>query len=292
MTSFIRFTGLIGLGLAAMAVAAGPAAAEVTLKFGVYATDSRADIERQFRPALAVLEEALSRRLNEEVKITLEISPTYEGGLDDLVQGRVDFTRLGPASYVLGTDLEPNISILAMESVNGERAFYGIICVAEDSDITEVSQLKGRSFAFGDDQSTIGRYLSQLYLVENGIRVGDLARFDYLGRHDKVGIAVGRGEFDAGALKESTFRKLVKKGVPIRELARFPNVTKPWVARAGLPAELEQALRVALLNLKDKKALKALQADGMLAGSDADYETIRQSIKENDRFFETKTTMK
>ncbi len=84
----------------------------------------------------------------------------------------------------------------------------------------------------------------------------------------------------------------MKKGVPIRELARFPNVTKPWVARAGLPVELEQALRIALLNLKDRQALKALKADGMLAGSDADYETIRQSIKENDRFFETKTTMK
>ena len=39
-----------------------------------------------------------------------------------------------------------------------------------------------------------GRYLSQLYLVENDIRAKDLSRYEYLGRHDKVGIAVGRGE--------------------------------------------------------------------------------------------------
>ncbi len=273
---------------AAAATAGVPAQAEVKLKFGVYATDSRADVERKFRPALAVLETELTKRLGERVEISMQVSPSYEGGLDDLVQGRVDFTHLGPASYVLAKDQAPDISILAIESVDGAKTFNGIICVNLDSDIESVSQLRGRSFAFGDDQSTIGRYLSQLYLVEQDIRAGDLSRYDYLGRHDKVGIAVGRGEFDAGALKQSTFNKLVRKGVPIRVLVTFPNVTKPWVARAGLPVHLEEALRESLLNLKDPATLKALKVDGLLPGVDSDYAAIRQSIKENDRFFETK----
>lgn len=266
--------------------------AEVTLNFGVYATDSRDDVERQFRPVLAALEKDLTGRLGETVKIGLKISPTYEGGLDDLVQGKIDFTRFGPASYVLGKDRQPGISILAIESKNGAKTFNGIICVAINSDIGSVAQLRGKSFAFGNEQSTIGRYLSQLNLVENGVREKDLSGYKYLGRHDKVGIAVGRGEFDAGALKQSTFNKLVKKGVPIRVLVTFPNVTKPWVGREGLDSRIQEALQAALLDMTDAKALKALKVDGMLPGSDADYSVIRTSIEENGRFFETQASMR
>lgn len=286
--NYAIFTTLV---LAVAAIAA-PAQAEVSLRFGVYATDSRADVEKQFRPALGVLEKRLTERLGEQVTISLQISPTYEGGLDDLVKGRVDFTRLGPASYVLGKEEEPGLTILAIESVDGAKTFNGIICVGLDSDIESVAQLRDRSFAFGDDQSTIGRYLSQLYLVEHGIHSASLSRYEYLGRHDKVGIAVGRGEFDAGALKQSTFNKLVRKGVPIRVLVTFPNVTKPWVGRAGLDGRIEGALRSELLALDDAEALKALKVDGLLPGSDHDFSDIRQSIKENDRFFATKASMK
>ena len=292
MNSTIRRAGLLALAFLAAVMIGKSAQAEVTLNFGVYATDSRGDVEKQFRPALAALEKDLTKRLGETVTINLTISPTYEGGLDDLVQGRVDFTRLGPASYVLGKDRQPGLSILAMERKNGAKTFNGIICVATDSDIESVAQLRDKSFAFGNDQSTIGRYLSQLYMVENGIHAADLSRYDYLGRHDKVGIAVGRGEFDAGALKQSTFNKLVKKGVPIRVLVTFPNVTKPWVAKAGMDSRIETALQAALLEMSDAKALKALKVDGLLPGSDEDYAVIRESIKENGRFFETQASMR
>ena len=75
----------------------------------------------------------------------------------------------------------------------------------------------------------------------------DLSNYEYLGRHDKVGRAVGSRLFDAGALEETTFQKLVKKGVPIRAIATFSNSTRPWVGRAGMEPEVQQALRQALL---------------------------------------------
>jgi len=292
MRSIVRGAVFLALVSFAAITAGGAAKADVTLQFGVYATDNRADVESQVRPALAVLETDLAQRLGEPVTIELTISPTYEGGLADLVEGLVDFTRLGPASYVLGKEQQPGLTVLAVESNGGAKAFNGIICVAKDSDIGSVADLRGRSFAFGDEQSTIGRYLVQLYLYENDVLARDLTRYDYLGRHDKVGIAVGRGEFDAGALKQSTFNKLVEKGVPIRELATFPNVTNPWVGRAALDSRIEAALRQALLGMTDSEALKALKIDGMLFGSDADFAAIRQAIRENGRFFETQSSMR
>jgi phosphonate transport system substrate-binding protein len=172
-----------------------------------------------------------------------------------------------------------------MESKKGSKTFYGIISVHQQSPIQEIGDLKGRTFAFGDERSTIGRYLSQLVLTQNEIHADDLLSYEYLGRHDRVGAAVGAGQFDAGALKESTFKKLKAKGVKIRELSRFPNVTKPWIASDNMSMEILTALREVLLDLKDPAALKAIKKDGFLPAEDSDYALIRESIQKNGDFF-------
>ena len=128
--------------------------------------------------------------------------------------------------------------------------------------------------------------MSQQYLLENGIRAADLSSYDYLERHDKVGHAVGIGQYDAGAIKESTFKKLVKNHVPLRALAEFQNVTKPWISRSGLNDKIFFALQESLLELKDKTVLKNLKKDGFVTGSDHDYFMIRESMRTNHIFFE------
>ena len=254
------------------------------LVFGVYTSDAATEMVKQFSPALGVLEVALGEQLGERVKISLKVASTYAGGVEDLTSGRVDFARMGPASYVMAKELSPGIRILAMESKKGSKTFNGVICVREGSDIESVAQLKGKRFAFGDARSTIGRFLAQELLVENGIRSENLEGFDYLGRHDKVGMAVGSGMYAAGALKEGTFKKLVAAGEPIRVIASFPNVTKPWIARAGMAPELFDGLQKVLLAMDDKKALGALKKDGFLPGDDADYDSIRSAIEASHSF--------
>lgn len=271
-----------------LALAAGifPAWADVDLKFGVYVSDKPTEMVRKFRPVLDALEASMSGELGEPVHIKMHVAGDYEAGIEDLVTGAVDFARFGPASYVLAKERNPELRILSVESEKGTKVFYGIICVAEESPIRAVEDLRGKSFAFGDSRSTIGRYLSQDLLIRHGITAKDLAVYDYLGRHDKVGTAVARKQFDAGALKEGTFKKLVAKGVPIRAIASFPNVTKPWIARGGLAPKVFAALRAALLRMRDPAALKALKKDGFLEGSDDDYAVIREAMASNARFFE------
>jgi phosphonate transport system substrate-binding protein len=254
------------------------------LTFGVYTSDAATEMVMKFAPVLQVLDAMLSERLSEPVRTTLRVASTYEGGVDDLVEGRVDFARMGPASYVMAKELNPGIRILAIESKKGSKIFQGVICVHADGDINEIADLKGERFAFGDSRSTIGRFLAQELLIENGIRAADLAGFDYLGRHDKVGMAVGRKKYAAGALKEGTFKKLVAAGEPIRAIASFPNVTKPWIARAGMEPRLFEAIHQTLLALEDDGALKALKKDGFLSGDDSDYDSIREAIEASRSF--------
>ena len=207
----------------------------ISLTFGVYTSDKPSEVIKQFQPILDSLEADMSETLGQPVEIRIQVAPTYEKGIANIVNGEVDFARFGPASYIEAISANPDLELLALESSKGEKVFYGIIAVHEDSDIEAVSELAGKRFAFGDELSTIGRYLSQAHLFEQGVSASDLGYFEYLGRHDMVGTAVGAGEFDAGALKESTFNKLIEQGTPIRELARFPNVTKPWLPILNSP---------------------------------------------------------
>lgn len=274
--------GALALSLSSFAARA---AAPVVLTFGAYASDKPSAMVEQLRPTLDLLEKGAAKLLGQPVHIKLQVARDYEIGVANLVTGRFDFERLGAAPYVLAKEQAPGIEILAAERFGKGKLFDGVICVAKSSGIHTVAQLKGKTFAFGSEESTIGRYMAQLYLARAGITRSDLKSFEYLERHDRVGMAVGAGQFDAGALEGTIFDKLVADGVPIRPLATFQNPTKAWVARVGLDPRIKKALSRALLAIKDPKALAALRFDGFLPAEDHDYDVVRKAIKENWRFF-------
>lgn len=278
-----------GLGLIASiaCVLASPSAhAALQLSFGVYASDKPTAMVEEMRPTLNLLEKSLTAALEEPVTIRMQVYRDYETARAKFVAGEVDFVRLGAASYINAKRMAPDIEILAAEKFNRSHFFEGVICVNSKSDIRKPADLVDKTFAFGSQESTIGRYLAQLYLAQHGITRSKLKSFAYLGRHDRVGTAVGLGQFDAGALEGTIFQKLVDAGVPIRALASFPNVTKAWVARAGLPKHIKTALATALDSITDPAALAALRFDGFEPASDSDYDLIRASIDKNGLFFD------
>lgn len=275
-----------GSGVKAEKSESTPAMAEpATVVFGVYTTDTAKDAVEKFRPLLDVLEKDLSSRVGHEVVVRTNVYGNYDDGIDAIVTGEVDFMRLGPASFILSRQRNNDVQLIAMETYKNARTFHGIICIHEDSGIDSLADLEGRSFAFGDENSTIGRYLSQQLLVEEGVHAADLSRYEYLGKHDKVGYMVGAGEFDAGALKESTFKRLKEHGEPITELARFPNVTKPWVASSDLDEVIVIAIRESLLSQDDPGVLAAVGKSGFVEATTEDYAPVESAIVKSERFF-------
>jgi len=278
---------MIAAAAVAMAIfGAAPVKADVSLVFGAYNSDKPSAMVAQLRPTLDLLAKNATEELGEPVRIRLQITRGYDDGVDVIVNKAVDIMRLGAASYVLAKKQSPGIGILAMEQIRGEKEFKGIIAVHEKSTLRDIRELKGRTFAFGAKDSTIGRYLSQLELMQAGIFARDLLRYEYLGRHDAVGAAVGAGLFDAGALEETIFQKLLEEGTPIRALHSFPNVTKAWVSRAEMDVRIADGLRRALLRIKDPDVLRALRFDGFLPGTDSDYAITRQALEDNARFLD------
>lgn len=246
-------------------------------RFGIYTTDAASTVTREISPLLTSLEAQLG------VEVDPYIYPDYEEGINGIATGEVDFMRLGPASYVFVRERNPEIHLLAMESKKGERTFSGVIAVHADASYETLAELKGKRFAFGDKLSTVGRYCSQNELIGAGVHGKDLAAYEYLERHDKVGMAVAAKEYDAGALKNSTFKSLVEQGEKIRALKKFDVVTKPWVARSDLDSERLEALRAALFSL-ELKSLQAVAKDGFLSAQDEYYQPIRDAIKASRTF--------
>lgn len=258
---------------------------EMILQFGIYTAVKPSAMIRKFLPLTKELEAAMTKSLKRPVAIRFKVAYDYDTGIDHIATGKVDFARFGPASYIQASKKNPHLSLLAVESKDGKKTIDGIIAVRQDSPIKAISDLKGKSFAFGNELSTIGRYLSQQHLLQHGVRAKDLKKYIYLGRHDAVGAAVGAGRFDAGALKEKTFNRLRSSGTPLRELARFPNAPQAWIGRQGLEPAVEEALRAALLGIRNQKALSPLNADQLVKGTPEDYALVRSAMDMNEDFF-------
>lgn len=282
--------GTLRCGIAAtFALAAlAPAQEPVRVTFGVYSFKRPVDVYRQFSPATDALAAKLSTQLGRPASIEIVVTKTYEDCLEDFLAGKIDVVRFGPASYVLAKQRNPKVEILAAE--REDASGVGLIVVREDSSIQKLSDLAGKRFAFGDEQSTIGRYLSQAELVKGGVLAKDLAKSRFLERHDIVFKVVELGDFDAGAVHMSTFKELNANAKPedrLRVLHSFDNVAKPWLARAGMDPKLVAALRKAVLEIDDPAALKALKVPGFAAAQDRDYDLVREGMKLSEKFAPT-----
>ena len=270
--------------ISVLLLSTSPALADIELVFGTYAADKPSTTVKKFKPFLDHLAVEVEARLQEPVIIKMKIAKEYEQSIDDLTGGKVDFARFGPASYITAKRINPDIQRIAMEQKSGRKRFNGVIVVHENSEISSLSELQGHTFAFGDELSTIGRYLSQSHLISAGITGDQLLGFSFLGRHDLVGAGVSDKRFDAGALKESTFKSLISNGKPLRVLFEFGNVTKPWLASADLPFRIANAMRDVMLNIADFEVLNSISKDGFISGKDEEYDFVRAAMQNSRKF--------
>lgn len=246
----------------------------VEFTFGVYQTDTASQIYKKFKPVIDELESQL-QSADDDVHVKMKIFKSYSAAREALLKREIDFARVGAASYILVKKADPDVRLLAMEEKKGKTHFDGMIAVPKDSKLTDLSDLKAQRFAFGDPSSTI-TFLAKAELVQAGIHVTDLTKIGYVGRHDLVAKRVSLRDFDAGSLKESTFKK---SGDKLRVLKRIQIVTKPWVARSELADADFAAIRKALLAIDTPEALQALKVTSFVEASDEAYEVIRESMQ-------------
>jgi phosphonate transport system substrate-binding protein len=233
------------------------------------------ELTRRFAPLAAHLSQTLGR------PVDIRVARSYQSHLDFVGRDLADLAYVGPASYVQLTEQYGPKPLLAKLELQGAPFFHGMIIAREDASIQTLADLKGKRFAFGDPNSTMSHVVPRALLAAAGVSLDSLARYDYLGSHHDVALAVLGGYFDAGAVKEEVFYAYRKRGLKI--VAQGPPIPSHlFLTRADLPAPLVAELRTALLainNLPAKEALLSVleeSASGLLPVEDLDYEGLRQ----------------
>lgn len=229
------------------------------------------ELVRRFTPLAHYLETKGGR------KIEIRISTTYKEHEKRLSEDRADLAFVGPFGYVQVTKRHETKNILAMMEGNGKTVFHGIIAVRQDGPIKTLQDLVGKSFAFADNESTMGTLVPQNMLREAGVEIDRLSRYSFLASHNDVALAILGGFYDAGGLKEEVFLEYAHRG--LRVLAKSPPIPEHlFLAGKHLPVPLVKVLRKALIQLKDPAILTPIQktATGMAPATDRDYDIVRR----------------
>jgi phosphonate transport system substrate-binding protein len=219
----------------------------------------------------------ISQALEEDIK--LYIGRNYEDTMKKIANGSLDMGFIGPAPYV---KIKDQVELVATLRSGVAPCFKSVIITSKSSDIHELSDLKGKSFAFGSPHSTLAFYVPAAILNNNGI-IKTLKDYRFLNKHDRVAKNVIMGKYDAGAIKISVYETYKEYLRPIRYSKSYYDFA--IVVRKGFDQTKKQKLKDAILELKDQKILDSLKkgSKGFVSIDESEYEPILDIIKTVDK---------
>jgi phosphonate transport system substrate-binding protein len=212
--------------------------------------------------------------------IIVKVSESYKTHIERVGKEEIDLAYLGPASFVKIIDTYGEKTLLARLEVNGKPFFHGMIITRQDSSIKTLDDLTGRTFAFGDPNSTMSHLVPLYMLQEADIEVDKLKKIAFLGSHNNVALGILGGYYDAGGVKEGVYYKYRKRG--LRLLATSPPVSEHlFVTRKDLPQATIDILRHAMYQLKEEAILTSIKSSvtGLVPVKLEDYEYLFSVIK-------------
>jgi phosphate/phosphite/phosphonate ABC transporter binding protein len=243
------------------------------VRFGVVPLEAPAEMYRRFSPLMQYLQEALG------MNFELRVASSFEAAVKELGEGITNLCYMTPSTYILA-HRSYGAEVLVKALRDGKPFHHSVIISRRDGPVKELKDIKGRSFAFGDVNSTSSHIVPRAMLLEEGIELKDLSYYNYLGHHDDVAQAVLKGEFDAGGLMESTAHKYREQG--LRFVKFSLEIPEFNICVHGLEPGMAQAIKEALLALRpdDARGSRVLASiepsyTGFAEAEDEDYNQIR-----------------
>ena len=181
------------------------------VNFGISPSVPQEDLEVQYAPFMDHIGSYLrdNHSVPEGLSVEGTVGSNYSAIIQSLGQGTLDIAETGPFAAALGVQTG-NAEIILQRYGYGSWEYTSIIATRNDSDITELSDLSGRTVAFSDRLSTSGA-LYPLYSMssEGGLDIGELpegngsqAEFDarFAGGHVGSYTLLEQEQVDAAAM--------------------------------------------------------------------------------------------
>jgi len=260
-------------------VIAKDAKGKQVINFGVIPRDNPRLLYEKYQPLLDYLSEKTPYAFE------LILKRNYEDTINAIGNGEMDIAILGPLTYLEAHAKYGAICILKPKGINGNATYKSVIIKRRDSPIKTLSELKGKNMAFSASKSTSGNLVPRYLLANAGIHLNDLGRFANFDYHDSVVKAVLKGQYDAGAVRDSVAKKYSKLGIEViaesEDTPIGPIVVGPKTAFLVTENIKKALLELSPNNPNHQKILKRLDDDlknGFTNASDGDYADIRAKI--------------
>ncbi|MDR9804326.1 phosphonate ABC transporter substrate-binding protein [Rhizobium hidalgonense] len=263
---------------ALFALAGGAHAADLKeFRIGILGGENETDRLRNY----ACLADHLKQEFGFE-KVSLFPAADYDGVIQGLLGGTLDFAELGASGYasVYIKDPKAVTPILTTQQKDGSTGYYAIGLALKSSGIKNIKDAKGKKLGYADPDSTSG-YLVPLTQIPKDTGMPNdkfFASTQFNGGHEnnllaaydgKVDVAVddssGIGDFKDG-YTSGTFRKEVDKGAvdpnKLVEVWRSPLIPNgPLVVRNALGEDWQTKLAAFFTALpeKDHKCFAAVE---------------------------------
>jgi phosphonate transport system substrate-binding protein len=230
------------------------------------------------------------------VEFKLFTAAEYSGIMNGLVAGQVQVGWLGASSYASVWQnckcVEP---IAGAQDVSGGMGYNSVMIVKTDSPYKKFEDLKGKTVARNDANSTSGFTIPTYSWAQMGTPIDDYFNSPLSGGHQQTVTGVLNGTFDAGFTWTTVndgfgaLRKMIDKGMlkrkDIRVIWTSPLIpTPPVVIMSSLPQAMKTDLIKLFLRLEenDPKVAEAV-AQGKTLGMQRvyheDYVTVMEAKK-------------
>ncbi|MCB4457737.1 phosphonate ABC transporter substrate-binding protein [Leisingera sp. McT4-56] len=198
----------------------------------------------------------------------------YNGVIQGLLGGTIDMAWLGASGYAKTylSDPEAVEPVLVKVNTDGGYGYYSVGFARKDSGITSLEDLKGKTFGFGDPNSTSG-YLIPSIEIPNKINAsmdsGDyFGEVKFTGGHEQTIVAVANGDVDggvtwadglgewedgyqSGALRRAVDAGLVDMNDMVEIWKSAPIPEGPVVLRKALSADVKAKMTALMDNLSE-----------------------------------------
>jgi phosphonate transport system substrate-binding protein len=217
--------------------------------------------------------------------VDLIIPTNYNATVEALGNGSLDFAYLGGLTYLKA---HAQYGVTPLVQRDSDMQFHSLFITQTGSSIKGLADLKGKTFAFGDINSTSGHLMPYLAMKNAGVDPDKDLKFRYSGSHPATAKAVEAGAVDAGALDETVFKQVTgNKDVDPAKVRVFyttpPFVDYVWVARKDVNPALAEKVAQAFLKLQqpnDAAILDILRGNKFVRANDQEYEQLRAVAKQ------------
>lgn len=271
---------VVGFGLLCLLCTVAVNAGDVPVNVGMIPDAGATQVSLEEK---APLKDYLSRAIGRPVNL---IIPTnYNATVEALGNGSLDFAYLGGLTYIKA---RARYGVVPLVQRTTDLQFHSYFITSASSGIRSLSDLKGKTFAFGDINSTSGHLMPFLEMRQAGINPDIDLKYRYTGSHPATAKAVESGAADAGALDETVYSSMVSEGKLDPTKVRVFYTSKPfvdyvWAARKDIDQAIQEKFAQAFTSLKEgqnDEILKILRGKSFVRANNQEYTILRLVAQE------------